>query len=171
MALRALILASVLVLAGAAPALAKEEPPNDKPEGSSNGMAKKAGEIVTQPVRDVGLDKKDIPTVLVDAAKDPYSLKGLKTCRQLSASLLELNAALGPDFGPGGKAKENRGAKLAEAGGKTVVNSLIPFRQLVREISGAAPAQRSLNAAVDAGLARRGFLRGVHLQRGCKTPY
>jgi hypothetical protein len=89
----------------------------------------------------------------------------------LSAALAAHNEALGPDFVPGGAGKENRGAKLAEAGGKTVINSLIPFRQLVREISGAAPAQRSLNAAVDAGLARRGFLRGVHLRQRCRTPF
>jgi hypothetical protein len=52
-----------------------------------------------------------------------------------------------------------------------VVNTLIPFRGLIREISGAAPAQRRLNAAIDAGFARRGYLRGVLRTRGCKTPF
>lgn len=175
MALRAFALAVALILIGdGAHAETKEKPPEkeaEKTDGSSGGMRKKAGDIVAQPVRDVGVDKPDIPPVLVEAVKDPYSLKGLKTCRQYSAALTALNEALGPDFAAGGPAKENRGAKLAEAGGKTVVNSLIPFRQLVREISGAAPAQRNLNAAVDAGLARRGFLRGVHLRQGCRTPF
>jgi hypothetical protein len=175
MALRPFVLAAALILIGAcAHAETKEKPPEkeaEKAEGSSGGMRQKAGEIVTQPVRDVGVDKPDIPPVLVEAVKDPYSLEGLKTCRQLSAALAAHNEALGPDFVPGGAGKENRGAKLAEAGGKTVINSLIPFRQLVREISGAAPAQRSLNAAVDAGLARRGFLRGVHLRQRCRTPF
>ena len=58
--------------------------------------------------------------------------------------------------------------RLAEAGGKAVVNSIIPFRGLVREVSGAAPAQRQLNAAIDAGLARRGYLRGVARGRNCR---
>ena len=139
---------------------------------STDEARRKAGEIITQPVRDVGVSKPDIPPVLAEAVKDPYSLQGLKTCRQLSAAVTALNAELGPDYAAGGvPPKENRGAKIAEAGGKTVVNSLIPFRQLVREISGAAPAKRSLDAAVDAGLARRGFLRGVHRQRGCRTPF
>jgi hypothetical protein len=83
----------------------------------------------------------------------------------------ELNQVLGPDYQPGAKHQENRMAKLAEAGGKTVINSLIPFRGLVREVSGAAPAQRNLNAAVDAGYARRGFLRGVHATRQCRTRF
>lgn len=175
MVLRAYAFAVALTLvASAAQAETRTKPPEQGPEveseGSARGVARKAGEIVTQPVRDVGLDKRDIPPVLVEATKDPYSLKGLKTCRQLSAALVSLNEVLGPDYGEGATDKENRGAKLAEAGGKTVVNSLLPFRQLVREISGAAPAQRSLNAAVDAGLARRGFLRGVQLRQGCRAP-
>jgi len=61
--------------------------------------------------------------------------------------------------------------KLAEAGGKTVINTIIPFRSIVRELTGAAPADRRMNAAVDAGLARRGFLRGVHAKQKCRTPF
>jgi len=51
-----------------------------------------------------------------------------------------------------------------------VVNSLIPLRGLVREVSGAAPADRRLEAAIDAGLARRGYLRGLAVSRGCRLP-
>jgi CheY-like chemotaxis protein len=39
---------------------------------------------------------------------------------------------------------------------------------LVREISGAAPAERRLQAAVTAGIARRGYLRGLAGARSCK---
>jgi hypothetical protein len=38
----------------------------------------------------------------------------------------------------------------------------------VREISGAAPAERRLQAAVTAGVARRGYLRGQAAAKGCK---
>ncbi len=41
-------------------------------------------------------------------------------------------------------------------------------RGLVREVSGAAPAERRKNAAIDAGYARRGYLRGVYETRRCK---
>jgi hypothetical protein len=78
---------------------------------------------------------------------------------------------LGADYVVGNEVKENRAGKLAEAGGKTVINSIIPFRSLVREVTGAAPADRRLNAALDAGYARRGFLRGVHARQGCKTTF
>ena len=128
----------------------------------------KAGEIVTQPVRDVGVNKSEIPPVLVEAAEDPYSTVGVKTCRQIASAMAGLNAVLGPDYVVGRQSKENKAGKLAEAGGKTVVNAFIPFRGLVREISGAAPAERRYNAALDAGLVRRGFLRGLALAKGCK---
>lgn len=142
------------------------------PSSSSNeDMRQKAGGIISQPARDVGLSRKDIPPVLVKAAEDPYSLVGLKSCKSLVAAMGELSEVLGPDYGAAPRPRENRAGKLAEAGGAAVVNSLIPFRGLVREVSGAAPAERSLNAAIDAGLARRGFLRGVHRKQGCKPAF
>ncbi|MEK7111976.1 MAG: hypothetical protein AAB875_01485, partial [Patescibacteria group bacterium] len=63
---------------------------------------------------------------------------------------------------------EDRTSKIAEGVGKSLVNSLIPFRGVVREISGAAPAERRLRAAIAAGLARRGYLRGMASAKGCK---
>jgi hypothetical protein len=142
--------------------------PND---GGWTEVRKKSVNIGTQPARDVGIMKRQVPPILVKAQNDPYSLKGLKTCKQLSGELTELNEVLGADYVVGNEVKENRAGKLAEAGGKTVINSIIPFRGLVREVTGAAPADRRLNAALDAGYARRGFLRGVHANRGCKTTF
>jgi len=127
-----------------------------------------AGRIASQPARDVGARKIDTPPVILKAAAAPYSLKGVRTCAQLNGAIFELTDALGPDYNGATTTRENRAGKLAEAGGKTVVNTIIPFRGLVREISGAAPAERRLNAAIQASFARRGFLRGVATGRGCK---
>lgn len=143
-------------------ALAQEaEKPKDE-------TLKKAGNIASQPVRDIGLDKDEIPPVLLKAVENPYATPTSRTCKGLKASLGELNAVLGEDFTVGAKANENRTGKIAEAVGKTIVNSLIPFRGLVREISGAAPQERRLQAAVTAGIARRGYLRGLAANKGCK---
>lgn len=129
---------------------------------------KKAGNIASQPVRDIGLDKDEIPPVLLKAVENPYAPPPSRSCKGLKASLAELNAVLGEDFTVGAKANENRAGKIAEAVGKTIVNSLIPFRGLVREISGAAPQERRLQAAITAGIARRGYLRGMATSKGCK---
>lgn len=143
-----------------------------QPEESWTDEArKKSIEIGSQPARDVGVMKREIPPILITAREDPYSLKGLKTCKQLAAEVTRLNEVLGPDYTVGNEVKENKAGKLAEAGGKSVVNAIIPFRGIVRELTGAAPADRRMNAAVDAGLARRGFLRGVHAKQGCRTAF
>lgn len=156
------------LLALSTTAVAQEaDKPKEEPAKRDDTL-KKAGDIATQPARDVGLDKDKIPDVLTRAVQNPYAAPPSRTCNGLKASLGELNAVLGPDFTVGEAANENRTGKIAEAVGKTVINSLIPFRGLVREISGAAPAERRLQAAVTAGIARRGYLRGLAATKGCK---
>ncbi|MCC7268172.1 MAG: hypothetical protein IT546_12670 [Caulobacteraceae bacterium] len=142
----------------------------DHKDGRFAGAARETRDIVSQPARDVGIMRTRIPPVLVEASASPYSLAGLKSCRQLSTEIVALNAVLGPDYGAPPPAQRGRAGAIASAGGRAVVNSIIPFRGVVREVTGAAPAERQYNAAVDAGLARRGFLRGVHQTRKCKTP-
>jgi hypothetical protein len=127
----------------------------------------KAGDIASQPARDLGVNKGEIPDILQKAVQNPYAASSRK-CRPINVELGQLNAVLGDDFTVGTEANENRTGKIAEAVGKTIVNSLIPFRGLVREISGAAPAERKLQGAVAAGIARRGYLRGLASASGCK---
>lgn len=122
-------------------------------------------DVVSQPAKDVGIAKTKIPPSLVEASEAPYSLAGLKTCRQIADAVRVLDATLGPDYSAGGP---NNKVSVGKAAGGAVVNSLIPFRGVVREVSGAAAADRRLTAATQAGFARRGFLRGVHQTRGCK---
>jgi hypothetical protein len=131
-------------------------------------IARDGRQIASRPAEDVGAKKTQIPPVLQRAAVNPYSTTGTATCGQIRTRVANLSAALGEDFHSGADTKENRAGKLAEAGGKSLVNGLVPFRSLVREISGAAPAQRRLNAAISAGHARRGFLRGVAMARRCR---
>ncbi|WP_420142234.1 hypothetical protein [Sphingomonas sp.] len=157
-------LAAILIVAQPAWSQAEQPAKTDR----FGQTTKTAGRIASQPARDVGASKTNIPPVLQKAIQSPYSLTGLRTCAQLRAATKELTAVLGPDFVAGAVTNENRASKIAEAGGRTVVNAIIPFRGLVREVSGAAPAQRRLNAAIDAGYARRGFLRGVATQRKCR---
>ena len=181
------LLTALAILMAAGPALAQPRPYKSlqskdpdgpveaevKPEtreGRLAGAARETRDIVSQPAKDVGIMRTRIPPILIDAAASPYSLSGLKTCRQISGEIIELSTVLGPDYGAPPAAQRGRAGAIASAGGRAVVNSIIPFRGVVREVTGAAPAERQYNAAVDAGLARRGFLRGVHQTRKCKTP-
>ncbi|RVT94683.1 hypothetical protein [Sphingomonas crocodyli] len=162
------VFGAVMLVAGSAAMAQNTSSPSEQNGWQDAG--KKAGRIASQPGRDVGAVKTKVPPVLQAARDNPYAISGMN-CTTIAKAITDLNGALGPDFVKGPAKKENRAGKVAEAGGQTVINSLIPFRGLVREATGAAPAQRRLNAAIDAGYARRGFLRGVHLARKCRTKY
>ena len=158
------IAATIAAAALAVGAHAQTQPPR---EGDTT--IDRAQDIVTQPARDVGIQRTTIPAVLELAADDPYSMTGARTCAQIAASVIALNDVLGPDFDAPPAETGNQAGRVAEAGGRALVDSLIPFRGVVREISGAAGADRRLQAATHAGVARRGFLRGLHRARGCRT--
>ena len=143
------------------------------PSASSAGRTLKAGmstatEIAAQPVHDVGLFNPDVPDVLARATRSPYDLTNLSTCEQIYDEIDHLSAFLGPDLDKAERQKDNRLSNLAVAGGKSITSSIIPFRTLVREVSGAAPAARRYEEALDSGFARRGFLKGISLKQGCE---
>jgi len=142
---------------------------DDNAKGGDDTLDK-AGRVATQPVRDVGIAKTTIAPVLQEAIKNPYATPGNGRCAAINAELVRLNEALGPDFDTDVKANEDKAEQLALAGGAMLVNTLIPFRGLVREISGAAPAERRKASAISAGTARRGYLRGLGQTLKCKVP-
>lgn len=162
-AARGLVLA-VLALAAAWPPAAAAQGRDKTPEEED---LERAGRIASQPVRDVGIAKGRIPLVLQEAVDRPYAPPRRQDCRWLAYELARLDQALGPDFDVDDKSEEDKVEQIAFAGGEMIVNSLIPFRGLVREISGAAPADRRKAAAINAGLARRGYIRGLAAAARC----
>ena len=148
---------AALAVLVALPAAAQTQKPDSN--------VKQAGQVVSQPVRDVGIEKTKTPPLLVEVSRNPYGTAGTATCRQITASISDLSALIGPDYASSSAPKKQ---SLVKAGGQAVVNSLIPFRGIVREVSGAAPAERRYDAAVTAGFARRGFLRGLQRARNCR---
>lgn len=120
------------------------------------------------PINDLNVGRdKEIPPLLIEAGAKPYSLEGLGKCRQLAAAINDLDTLLGPDIDlPQEERDRISGGRVAQ----WVVSSFIPFRGLIREISGANAQDRKVNAAVQAGLARRGFLKGVGAAKGCAYP-
>jgi len=125
-------------------------------------------EVAKTPLRDLNIDARDIPEVLQAAARDPYATGGLAKCNALVSAIAELDMVLGADY----DIAEDDGEKRLSQGriGQSVVGSVIPFRGLVREATGAAEADRNLRAAYTAGMVRRSFLKGWGLGRGCAYP-
>jgi hypothetical protein len=152
-----------VVLLTALPAVAQEPQQDDNLER----IGKKAENIVRQPMMDVGLMRENPPEVLRDAQKAPYTLAGIRRCEDFRRAIIELNTYLGPDVDAVDEKGDALYERLAEAGAKSVVNAFIPFRGLVREATGAAEADRRFRTMVAAGMARRGFLKGIARERKC----
>jgi hypothetical protein len=152
----ALILALAPIVIGPAPLLAQVMPEPD------------VTEVAKTPLRDLNIDPKDIPEPLRVAVESPYETARLKNCNVIRADIAELDRVLGADYDI---AEDDGNDRFSEGRvGQSVVGSIIPFRSVVREATGAASNERALRAAYTAGMVRRAFLKGVGLGRGCKYP-
>ncbi|MBL8649194.1 MAG: hypothetical protein JNL35_02175 [Sphingopyxis sp.] len=121
---------------------------------------------VTEP-----FDGKEVPEKLLAIQDDPYSLAGLGKCAAIVQEITELDAVLGPDVNA--QAEKSRAKKREETAGRVagnVAGSIIPFGGLIGEVTGANAERRRYAMAIYAGTVRRGFLKGVGLERGCKAP-
>ena len=125
-------------------------------------------EVAKTPLRDLNIDPRDIPKVLQVAARDPYATRGLGKCDTLVAEIAALDSVLGADYDI---AQGDGRDRISEGRiGQSVVGSVIPFRGILREVTGAADNDRTLRAAYTAGMVRRAFLKGWGLGRGCPYP-
>ncbi|MCB2061435.1 MAG: hypothetical protein KDE21_13055 [Novosphingobium sp.] len=160
--MRRILLVSLSALAiAAAPAVARDQ---DKP---ITDREPDAVDVATTPVTDLNLKKDEIPKILIDAQTKPYDLSGLSSCGPIVREAERLDNLLGDDFD---LPQNVRGGPSAGRVAKSVVGSFIPFRGIIREVSGANEQQRKMQAAIQAGIARRGFLKGVGQARGCRYP-
>ncbi len=156
-----LIALAVLTLAASAPSIAGE------PEKPVTQRDVTAGDVAATPMTDLNLRKGEIPPILTAAVEQVYTLAGLTTCQQLAAAIGELDAVLGDDLDtPKEGERRTTPGRLAQS----VVGSFIPFRGIIREVSGANSKQRELQAAIQAGVARRSFLKGYGQAKGCRYP-
>jgi len=151
----------------ALPAMAREPA---KPAAQKDVSVQKdvsAVDVVATPAGDLNLRKDEIPALLTTVLEQPYSLRGLGTCRRLTAEIGGLNGVLGDDIDmPQADGRRTSPGRMAQS----VVGSFIPFRGVIREISGANEHDRKLQTAILAGVARRSFLKGTGQAKGCRYP-
>jgi hypothetical protein len=172
MAMRELMIVSALALTAAAPLAAEPGVPDkpaasDKPDSPITDKDISARDVVTTPASDLNLKKDEIPVLLTAAEQRPYTLRGLDNCRQLAGAISDLDDVLGDDVDvPQTDGKRLKPGRVAQS----VVGSFIPFRGVIREISGANAHERALQAAIMAGVARRSFLKGIGQGKGCRYP-
>lgn len=164
----------------AAPARAKPRPPEppayvpqERMKTSDDVKQEGVKGAATTPLRDLGVEKTDIPEILLQALTDPYA-KPPKNygCAYLVALVRPLDDVLGPDIDLAPIDDENlvdRGKVLGVAA-DVASSALIPFRGVVRKISGAEAHDRLVQSAYIAGSVRRAYLKGLGESRGCLPP-
>jgi len=123
---------------------------------------------MTRPLRDLGIMRKDIPEVLAGAVAAPYAVDDPVSCTAIADELGRLDAVLGPDL-------DDRKPKPGDAAGDMLMDAFqgaldLPFRGVLRRLSGAESRDRARAAAVLAGMVRRAWLKGVAHNAGCPAP-
>ncbi len=128
--------------------------------------------IATKPLKDLNIVKKEVPPALEAMMEDPYSLKGLKTCRQFSDEVKKITGFVGPDVDSAearADRKSQTPAEFAFGATEAIAGSLIPFSGVIRLVSGAKKREQFAQAAVYAGAVRRAFIKGTSRSKGCKV--
>jgi hypothetical protein len=145
-----------------------------------------AFEAVQSPLVDLNIKRETIPQALQDIAGNPYVLDDKPKCSQLAGDVAALDAMLGPDM------QKNKRTKLASEGSLTDAASvssytqegasmlqneaigfvagkasIIPFRGLVRRITGASDHAKEVALAYESGKLRRAYLKGMMSAMKC----
>lgn len=137
-------------------------------------------EAAKTPVKDIGLIEDPIPEELLKYKKNAYALPEPMTCKEIHKQIVRLNELLGPDatapdIQNGTPAEKNgeyitRGSEAAQdrvADTVTGYVNILPFRSVIRYMSGAEDHVREIEKAHRAGIARRSFLKGLANGHGC----
>ena len=132
-------------------------------------------DAVSTPLSDLNLIRIKIPSVLAEAQKDTYKAPLDQSCAALLSDVLELNKVLGPDiddsasvYNPGFNEPKSAAAGHAAVGSvQDSAEQVVPFRSWIRMFSGADHYSKQYAAAIAAGIARRGFLRGLIEGNNC----
>jgi hypothetical protein len=125
------------------------------------------GDVMLTPLNDLNLSKDPIPPVLIRAHAAPYDDVGLTDCTQVLQEIGNLDAVLGEDFDT---AQRERDGASPEKMAQDFLGGFIPFRGVIRHLSGADQHAWEFKEAITAGLARRAYLKGLGQGMGCAYP-
>lgn len=174
--LAVLILSSALV---GPPALAQpDQDPDSKPDSRVKTTPQANRESLKgaaqAPLRDLNVIRTQVPDILVQTMADPYARPKTKKCSELIALIQPLNDALGADIDTPATVEEqgmvDRSRPVALGAVAGVASDVIPFRGVIRQLSGAAKHDEYVQSAIIAGYTRRAYLKGIGEVRGCRPP-
>lgn len=144
----------------ATPAMAQNQPRTLNNEADVRDVA-------MTPLTDLNLGNDPIPELLLAARNAPYADAGLRNCRDVRRLVGELDAVLGTDYDM--EIPEDSSVSAGNIA-QRILGSFIPFRGIIREVSGANEHERDFREAIAAGMMRRAYLKGRGQGLGCDYP-
>ena len=136
------------------------------------------GGAITAPLNDLNIIHTEIPKILRDAQKNPYTLPTEQTCPALASQIKSLDEVLGVDLDTPASPKnpglvERSVDTISDASVsalKRTTEAVVPFRNWVRKLSGAERNSKAVASAIAAGGIRRAYLKGIGQARHCEPP-
>jgi hypothetical protein len=175
--------AALAALFAAASTLALAQTPEKAPEprAPDRGVMQKQDtfrDAALSPLEDLNLKQSTIPDVLNRAVANPYDMEGLGRCEAIAGEVGKLDAALGSDLDeappPDGRSRLQKAGSAVRSAGVAAVRdetgSVLPFRGWVRKLTGASRHDKAVAQAIRSGGIRRGYLKGVGMQKNCAPP-
>ncbi|MES2298229.1 MAG: hypothetical protein V4582_14380 [Pseudomonadota bacterium] len=175
----ALILSLPLLLAacastdGVKPAATPASEPATSVNAAKPGRGQQVGDVMSSPLNDLNLANTPIPPILQEARLHPYLPPSEQSCEALAALVRELDAVLAPDLDaeavPGSGAAgmvENAGMSAL----RRTIEGFVPFRGILRTLSGADRYADTVAASIVAGNIRRAYLKGLGQAKACAQP-
>ncbi len=137
--------------------------------------AKGAGDhmkdVLNQPFADLNLSRQQLPAILSRAAAAPFQRPD--DCEGLAREIAALSFALGPALSrsaapPASPQSSDHNAEAqAWNTARSATGGLIPFRGVIRWLSGADQQERQIQQAVLSGYVRRAYLEGIRDAEHC----
>lgn len=147
-----------------------------------SGTVQGAWNTVQTPFEDLNIKRQPIPEALQQIADNPYALPQQLPCEAISKEITSLDMLLGPDVctpgDPTGATASRKGEYVEQGAGlarSQVVGivsnkvNIIPFRGVVRQVTGAERHAREVERAYQAGRLRRAFLKGISISKCPKS--
>lgn len=141
-----------------------------------SGSVKGALGAAKSPLVDLNFTSDEIPEYLQSISGNPYTIPSPLQCKVVKSELVELDTLLGGDMEPAAKGTEEKTDYIAEGASMIqgaaigfVANKvdILPFRGVIRSITGANKQAKLYARAYESGKLRRAYLKGLNSALKC----
>ena len=161
--------------------------PNSNSDGDADAQSSATDRAIHQsqdgfsdaalsPLEDINLKRAAIPEEFKDI-RNPYAVDPETSCETIAKEVTTLDSLLGRDWDvppPDKKGLNDRAADGASTAFLDAVSSgasgIIPYRGIVRTVTGANSQATKVRKAYERGSHRRTFLKAIGLMKGCAYP-